>query len=285
MGLTGSSSERTEPQSNAFQKFPMRSIAILTVMLATGCQLLPPKLPPTTPAPPAGDTVLLFGTEVPANAEAIKAAFARRVPAGTSYSDVLERLNADGFLMGYKERQNRKWVYTVTASVLMPSRWGMIQNLRIRLTEDGGPEEVWLGEIKRLPESAMLESCPNLRSLPGMPRDEAEALLRENGFKVREKTTGWSQKSTQLYARRWSEPSVHAASAMLVCRVEDGRIATLSVATAEHSSRGFDGFVGMFPDRDAPVGEQLKAYAVLPFSLAGVFGLGMLQWMALPLAI
>ena len=263
----------------------MRSIAILTVFLAAGCQLLPPKLPPPTPAPPAGDSVLLFGAEVPANPEAIKAAFARRVPAGTSYADILERLNADGFVMGNKERQNKKWVYTVSASVLMPSRWGMVQGLRIRLTEDGGPEEVWLDQIKRLPESAMLEACPNLRRLPGMPREEAEALLRENGFKVREKTTGRSQKSTQLHARRWSEPSVHAASAVLVCRIEDGQIATLSIATDTHSSRGFDGLVGMFPDRDAPAGEQLKAYAVLPFSLAGVFGMGLLQWMVLPLGI
>lgn len=263
----------------------MRALMLFVVAAAAGCRMLPPDLPPPPPVPPAGDTVTLFGRETPATADAIRAAVADRCPAGTPGAEAVERLRADGFGVWNKQRERGQWAYTLSAPLLLTSRWGTVQTLRVKLTEAGGPEEVWLDPPRRLPESPLLEACPDLRRLPGLPRADAEALLRANGFTVRETTTGLVHKATQLFARRWAEPSAHAASAVLVCRVEDGRIANLAVATADHPARGFDGLVGLFPARDAPAADQARAFAILPFSLAGMLGRGLLQWMAVPLAV
>ena len=161
----------------------------------------------------------------------------------------------------------------------------MVQDVRIRIHEEGGPEVVGIGQAQRLPESEMLEACPALRRLSGMPREEAEALLRENGFTVRETMFGWTKQYTVLHARKWGEPSPRSPCVMLVCRIENGRIATVSPATDSHPTRGFNGLVGMFPNRDAPTAEQVRTYALIPIWTAEVMGLGLLQWMFLPFAL
>ena len=263
----------------------MRASLILAFIATAGCHVLPPTLPPPLPAPPSGDTLLMFGDEVPSSPEAIREAVARRIPLGTSYAEVVERMAAEGFLMGQKERRDGRWVYTVSGPRLMTSRWGMVQDVRVRLTEEGGPEAVTVGQAQRLPESEMLEACPTLRRLPGMPRGEAEAMLRDNGFEVREKSSGWTKRYTVLHARKWGEPSPRPHCAMLVCRIEDGRIATVSPATDSHPACGFNGLVGMFPSRNAPAAEQARAYALIPIWTAEVMGLGLLQYMCLPFAL
>ena len=267
------------------QGFAMCAALILSFITTAGCNVLPKELPPPLPAPPTGDTLLIFGEEVPSTPEAIREAIARRVPPGTPHAEVVDRMAAEGFFVGQKDRRDGRWVYTFSGPRLMTSRWGMVQDVRVRLTEEGGPEAATVGEVQRLPESKMLESCPALRRLPGMPRAEAEAFLRENGFTVRETTMGWVKRYTVLYARKWGEPSPHSPCAMLVCRIEDGRIATVSPATDSHPARGFNGLVGMFPSRNAPAAEQVRAYALIPVWTAEVMGLGLLQWMCLPFSL
>jgi len=263
----------------------------LTLLLAAGfasigCRLTPPKLSPPPPVPPTGDSVLLFGEEVPSTPEAIRAAFDRRIPKEAAYPEVYQELAAAGFPVGLKDRRDKQWGYTVSAPLLMLSRWGMVQEIRVRVAENAGASEVDILPAKRLPESAILEACPDLRRLPGMPRDEAEALLRASGFTVRSTASGPIRRFTLLYARRWGEASPRSMSAFLVCRVgDDGRIADLTPATETHPSRGFDGPVGMFPNRNDSLAEQAKIYAKIPFWMAEAFGLGMIQWMFLPFSL
>lgn len=162
----------------------------------------------------------------------------------------------------------------------------MVQNVSVQFSQEGGPEVVTVGPVRRLPESELLEACPALRRLPGMSQSDAEVLLRENGFNVRATTAGWPSSYAVLHARRWGEPSPHSPCVMLICRVEDGRIASVSPATTgSHSARVFDAFAGVFPNRTAPAADQARAYAMIPVWTAGAVGLGALQFMFLPFSM
>ena len=112
----------------------------------------------------------MFGEELPSTPDAVRDAVARRHPPGTSYGELVSRLGAEGFPMGQKGREDGRWTYTVAAPKLMASRWGMVQEVRVRFTEGVGPDAVTLGEARRFPNRKCLRRAPPSAACRGCPR-------------------------------------------------------------------------------------------------------------------